>query len=240
MMRRRMLGVVLLEAEHSVETLGWADPSAWEPPAGLGEGFYGHPAAWPFPVVFAVAQGATAAASARCTPEATAGVVAAVGRLDGHCDLIVGGCGYFGAAWPAMSRPPGTPTVLSALDHLDLALASTSRDVAVLSMSAGAASSFLRPRADGRRIRVIGLDHERDWGLIGRPDWVTHPRWTLEGLEKGLRRVLEAESSPGGDLDNVGGVLLECTVLPQFGSLIRDHLDVPVYDVSSIVRGMMA
>ena len=84
----RVLGVILLDAEHSVETLGWDDPFSWQPPPGLGEGFYGHPAAWPLPVVFAVAEGATGKASAEGTPAAVQGVVDAIARLDGRCDLI--------------------------------------------------------------------------------------------------------------------------------------------------------
>lgn len=240
MARLRRLGVVLLEAEHSVETLDWDGPQEWQPPSGLGEGFFGHPKAWPVPVVFAVAEAATAAAAARCEPSAMRGVADAVARLDGRCDLIVGGCGYFGGAWPMVTPAPATPTILSVLDLLDLALARTGRDVAVLSMSEEAAQSFLQTRDDGDRIRVVGLDHCADWKAIGRPDWVTHPRWSVTGLEKDLAGVLDTETAPGGRLDDIGGALLECTVLPQFGSLIRDRVAAPVYDLAALVGGLIA
>ena len=239
MPRQRRLGVVLLDAEHSVETLDWENPDEWLPPSGLGEGFFGHPAAWPLPVLFAVAHGATAAAAAKSTAEALDGIAAAVGRLDGRCDLIVGGCGYFGAAWPLLGSPPSTPTILSALDLLDLALSSSRRDAAVLSMSAAAALSFLGERSDFDRIRVVGLDHCADWKAIGRPDWVSNPQWSVEGLEKNLQEVLDVEMQPGGGLHGVGAVVLECTVLPQFAAIIRDRVGVPVYDLISIVKAIV-
>ncbi|HEU0103485.1 MAG TPA: hypothetical protein VFR07_14295 [Mycobacteriales bacterium] len=236
----RVLGVILLEAEHSVETLGWDDPFSWQPPPGLGEGFYGHPAAWPLPVVFAVAEGATGKASAEGTPAAVQGVVDAIARLDGRCDLIVGGCGYFGAAWPALPAPPGTPAVLSSLDYLDDALRSTSRDVAVLSMSGPAATRFLADRPDAGRIRVVGLDDAKDWPLISRPDWATAPQWTLAGLEAGLRDVLAEAALPGGALDGVGAVVLECTVLPQFRAVVREYTRAPIVDVGTAVDALLA
>ncbi len=43
----QVLGVILLEADHSLETLGWDDPFSWRPPDGLSDGFFGHPGAWP-------------------------------------------------------------------------------------------------------------------------------------------------------------------------------------------------
>lgn len=237
---QQILGVIILEAEHSVDTLDLADPFSWRPPDGLGDGFLGHPGAWPVPTLFAVAHGATGRSSAECTAEALGGVASAIERLDGRCDVIAGGCGYFGAAWSVLDSPPETPTVLSALDYLDAALASTSRDVAVLSMSSKAAQDFLDRRVDAQRCRVIGLDDAGDWPLVARPDWVTNPKWELDGLVKGLRQVLDVESVPGGALDGVGGVLLECTVLPQFHSVIREYTKAPIYDVAAMVRQLLA
>jgi hypothetical protein len=232
--RPRTIGVILLEADHSVETLDLPDPFAWEPPAGLTSGFWGNPAAWPLPVVFAVARGATGAASAQRTPEAVQGVVDAIARLDGRCDLIVGGCGYFGAAWPALPAPPRTPTVLSGLDLLDDALRSTSADVAVLSMSADAAAGFLASRPDANRIRVVGMDGARDWDGFAHPDWAIAPQWTLDGLESGLRDVLGT-----GALDGIGAVVIECTVLPQFRSVIREHTPAPIFELGAVVAQLV-
>ncbi len=234
-----VLGVIVLEAEHSVETLDLPDPFAWRPPAGLSAGFYGNPDAWPLPTLFAVAENATGRSSAEGTPAAVQGVVDAVARLDGRCDLIVGGCGYFGAAWPHLDPAPRTPTVLSALDHLDDALRSTSRDVVVISMSGSAATTFLAPHPQSARVRVIGLDDAADWPLIGRPDWATAPQWTLDGLERGLRDVLAVAARPGGPLVDAGAVVLECTVLPQFRRVIREYTRAPIIDVGRIVDGLV-
>jgi hypothetical protein len=238
--RQQVVGVVLLEADHAVETLDLEDPFGWEPPAGLAPGFFGHPAAWPVPAVFAVAKGATAAAAANGEPEAMRGVANAVARLDGRCDLIVGSCGYFAEAWGAIETPPRTPTLLSALDLLDDALRSTSRDVAVLSFSDAPAERFLATRSDAYRLRVVGISPAGDWPLIGRLDWALNPEWTMEGLERGLREVVERELRPGGRLADVGALVLECTVLPQFRRVLREYTGAPIYDVGAEAAALLS
>lgn len=238
--REQVIGVVLLDADHSVETLDHPDPSAWEPPPGLTSGFFGHPGAWPLPTVFAVAWGATAAAAADGEPQAMQAVADAVQRLDGRCDLIVGSCGFFAEAWDTIETPPSTPTVLSALDLLDEALRSTAKDVAVLSYSVPPAERFLSTRPDWARIRVVGLTPAGDWPAIGQLDWAVSPQWTLAGLEAGLREVLEKELEPGGKLDDVGALVLECTVLPQFRHVIREYTNMPVYDAGTAAIALLA
>lgn len=236
----QVIGVVLLEADHSVETLDLPDPFTWEAPPGLGRGFFGHPAAWPLPALFAVARGATAAASAEAGPEAMQGVADAVARLDGRCDVIIGGCGFFAWAWPVIDKPPATPTVLSGLDLLDVALRATSRDIAVLSFSTPPAERFVASRPDWSRVRVLGISPAGDWPLIGRPDWATNPQWTTEGVEAGLRDVLADAVRPGGALDGVGGVVIECTALPQFRSVIREYTAAPIYEAGAFALSLLA
>ena len=235
----RTVGVILLEADHAVETLDLEDPFAWEAPPGLTKGFFGHPQAWPVPTLFAVARGATAAASAAAEPEALQGVADAVARLDGRCDVIVGGCGFFAWAWPVIETPPATPTVLSGLDLLDVALRASSHDVAVLSFSDAPAKRFVETRADASRVRVVGISPAGDWPLIGRPDWAVNPEWTIEGVEAGLREVLDAEARPGGALDRTGGVVIECTVLPQFRSVIREYTPAPIYEAGAFALSLL-
>lgn len=235
----RTVGVILLEADHAVDTLDLDDPFAWEAPPGLTKGFFGHPDAWPVPALFAVARGATAAASAAAEPEALRGVADALARLDGRCDVIVGGCGFFAWAWPVIEKAPATPTVLSGLDLLDVALRATGHDVAVLSFSDAPARRFVEARAGGARVRVVGISPAGDWPLIGRPDWAVNPQWTIEGVEAGLREVLGAEVRPGGALEGIGGVVIECTVLPQFRSVIREYTPAPIYEAGAFALSLL-
>lgn len=234
------LGVVLLDAEHYVETLDWEDPSAWVPPDGLGPGFLSHPAYWSLPVVFAVAAGATAEAAEQRRPEAVRGVVDAVRRLDGRCRMIVGTCGHFGDAWAELIPRPQTPTILSALDVLPDALRWSRRDVLVLTMTTVSGRRSLEGTPGSTRVRVVGLDGAGDWARIDRPDWVAHREWSEDGLECGLREVLERESGPGGALADVGCVLLVCTILPQFTAVIREYTDAPIVHVASLVETFLS
>lgn len=235
-----VLGVVLLDAEHYVETLDWEDPSAWEPPAGLGPGFLSHPAYWPLPTVFAVARGATSEAAAERRPEAVRGVADAVRRLDGRCRMIVGTCGHFGDAWAELDPRPETPTILSALDVLPDALRWSRRDVLVLTMTTAPGRRSLAGTPGSTRVRVLGMDGAGDWSKMDRPDWVTHRDWSEDGLESGLRAVLERESGAGGALDAVGCVLLVCTILPQFTAVIRKYTDAPLVHVGSLVETLLS
>lgn len=239
MSRDPVLGVILLEADHSVETAGWPDPFSWEPPPGLSESFFGHPGHWPVPSVFAVAHGATGTTSALGTPEAVQGVADAIGRLEGRCDLIVGGCGYFGDAWPLLRNRPSAFTLLSALDLLDTTLASTHRDIVVMSASTAAARRAVGGHAQSSRIQVIGLDGIGEWAHFARPDWARSGLVTDAGIVAGLRAVLERHAAPGGLLNGAGAVLLECTVLPYHRSVVREYTDAPIIDVERVLLGML-
>ena len=238
--RAQTVGVVLLESAHAVDTLDLDDPFAWVPPPGLTPGFFGHPGAWPVPALFAVARNASAAAAAVGDAAASRGVAEAVARLEGRCDLIVGGCGFFAYAWEAIGSPPATPTLLSGLDLLDGALRASARDVAVLSFGASAARRFLDRRADRERLRAVGLTPAGDWPKVGVPDYATNPQWTLEGLEAGIREVMERETRPGGALDGIGALVIECTVAPQFRRVLREYVTVPILDASTAAIAMLA
>lgn len=230
-----VLGVLLLEADHSVETVGLADPFSWRPPAGLGRGFFGHPDHWPVPTVFAVARGATGATSAAGTDEAVAGVVEAIGRLEGRCDLILGGCGYFGDAWAHLPARPAAYTVLSALDQLDAVLAATALDVVVMSASTQAGLRAVAQHPGRDRIRVVGLDGVGEWARFARPDWAEAGLISDAGIADGLRRTLARHAVPGGLLDGIGAIVLECTVLPHHRAVIREFSTVPIIDAEQLI-----
>jgi hypothetical protein len=235
-----VVGVVLLDSEHYTETLDWEDPYSWVPPVGLGTGFLSHPAYWSRPALFAVARGATAEAAEARRPEAIAGVVDAVRRLDGRCRMIVGTCGHFVDAWPALDPPPRTPTVLSALDVLGDALRWSRRDVLVLTMATESGRRSLAGTPGASRVRVVGMDGAGDWEEMDRPDWVHHRRWSEAGLEAGLREVLERERVPDGALDDIGCVLLACTILPQFTAVIREYTGAPIVHVGGLAEALLS
>lgn len=235
-----VVGVVLLDAEHYEDTLDWEDPTAWVPPAGLGPGFLSHPAYWSRPAVFAVAKGATGEAAAERRPEAVRGVVDAVRRLDGRCRMIVGTCGHFGDAWAELDPPPETPTILSALDILPDALRWSRRDVLMLTMTTESGLRSIADTPGSSRVRVVGMDGAGDWFLMDRPDWVAHREWSEAGLEAGLRQVLGRESIEGGALDGVGCVLLVCTILPQFISVIREYTGAPIVHVGGLAESLLS
>jgi hypothetical protein len=232
------LGVVLLHGDHVVETLGLADPWSAPPPAGLPPGFFGHRDFWPVPTVYTVARAATGSAVLAGEPAAIRDVVAAVERLDasGQCQLIVGSCGYFHAAHESLCT--ATPVLLSGLDLLPLAMAGSARPVGILTYSAAATGELLRDHPDRDRLRVVGVDDRTNWAAISAADWITDPKWTIEGLRAELLDVVRYEVAHGRYTD-VGSVVLECTVMPQFRSDLIGALARPVWDVAAVARTLL-
>lgn len=230
------LGVVLLNADHATETLSAPDPFNVAPPAGLPPGFFGHRDFWRVPTVYAVAENATGPAILDGDPMAIADVVEAVERLAPHCDLIVGSCGYFHAAQPLLSTT--TATLLSGLSLLPNALASTAAPIGVLTYNQDATIRLLAGHPERDRIRIAGVDHLSGWSAISLTDWVTHPRWTVGQLRAELLATCQAERDHGV-LAEVGAVILECTVMPQFRSDIARVLAVPVWDVAAVAKTLL-
>jgi hypothetical protein len=230
------LGVVLLQADHAVETLDAPDPFHVPAPPGMPPTFFGHPDFWPVPTAFAVARDATGSSILELDKQAVRSVIDAIGRLAPLCDLIVGSCGYFVAALPFVTVE--TPLLLSSLQLLDAALRSSSRPLGVLTYNRSSTEKILADHPERDRLRVVGLDHMPAWGTISRPDWITARQWTEKALRTELLEICERERR-GGALRDIGGIVLECTALPQFRSDIFEVLLCPVWDVSAIAKTLL-
>jgi hypothetical protein len=235
---RPVLGVVLLDGDHVTETARLESPFEWTPRHEAVRGFFGDPRTWPAPTLYAVASAADGPAMLDLRPAALQGVADAIQRLEGRCDLLVGGCGFFAAAWPLLRAQPHLPVLLSGLDLLDAALELTTRPVGILTYAAATTQRILQERPAQERMRIVGLETVGDWRYLAQQDWITRPRWTTDGLERGLRDLMGAEATSGAFAD-IGALILECTALPRFRSIIREYLDVPIFDVASVARSLL-
>lgn len=233
------LGVVLLDSDHYVAERGRFSPAD---PQGLGRlprGFFECPATWPVPTEFAVAKGATAKATLRLEKQTVEGLKTAVGDLAQRCDVVVANCGFFWGAWGAMSCGFPTVLLLSGLDVLDLVAVSTNKPIGVLTYSKEDAVQLLKDHPSFDRLRLVGLSDLPAWTAFGYDDYVTNGKWTVEQLRREFLRRVEQELG-GGTLSEVGSIILECTVLPQFIGDLRGLTTLPVFDLASLAKAALA
>lgn len=194
-------------------------------------GFLQHPATWGMRSMFRVARGATGDATALQTTEAREGMRQAAEALDGRVDVIATNCAYT-SFMSGVFDGIGTPVIAGGVDLLDQALRLTPRPVALL-----VSDSVIVRRLMGHvlpRVRLVELEGEPEWhrfaeGAPSRDGLLSQARMAAE-LQHRLERDLEQNGVPGA-------VVLECSGLPQFASLVRRvYGHVPVFDLVTSIH----
>lgn len=233
---RARLGIVLLNLPHYQASFAAAcDPADERGIGSLPPGFLESPVTWPVPTAFAVAEGARPAETLGARPAAARGLLTALRRLEEHCDLAIADCGFFWAARPAPCRRAAV--LLSGLDLLPLSTRMTRRSIGVLTFSAPALKPLLAGHPERGRLRIVGFNDLPQWAAFDCDDYGTNGRWSLPALrDELLGRV--ARELHGGDLQGVGALLIECTLMPQFRAAIREVTDLPVLDVTGSALAM--
>lgn len=229
------LGVIQLDFFGALDTADLPDPFKATAPPGTPLGL-GNPDFWPVPTAFAVAPGAIGMDIVEGTPVALAGISAAIGRLSRYCDLIIGNCGYM---YTARTLPPsGTPTLLSGLQLLPNALASTSRPVGVLTFNQAGTEKLLASHPERSRLRIVGVDDQPAWSVVWHRDLITGNKFNPEKMRGELLDVCIRERRTGAFSD-IGTLVLECTGMPIFRADIIAALKLPVWDIVAVTRGLL-
>jgi Asp/Glu/hydantoin racemase len=198
-------------------------------------GDMGNALTWPFPVLYRVVRGAS---PQRVVLDQAAGLLP--GFIDAAQELVQQGaeaittnCGFLSLFQAELAAAVRVPVATSAL------------------MQVAAVQATLPP---GRRVGVVTINaaaltpaHLR---AVGAP-----PDTPLAGVEQGreLYRVLVAGAKD--DLDpaaaqqdvldagrallqrhpDIGAIVLECTNMPPYAAALRAELEVPVYDIYSLI-----
>lgn len=232
------LGVVLLDCSHYASAFGRFTPSDTR---GIGyvPGFFESPSTWPVPTTFAVASGAGPLPTIRGEPQAIEGLARAVDRVAGECDMVITDCGFFYAAVGRLSGRLGGTVLLSGLQLVELAGIMTTDPIGILTISAGRVEEMLAAHRLADRLRIVGVGDRPAWSSLGAEDFATNGRWTHDALRRELLEVVEPAFRAGTWRD-VGVLVLECTVLPQFRAVLRSATPVPILDVASIATGALA
>jgi hypothetical protein len=233
---RPRLGLILLDQEHA------RSGTSGSPPAGdaLPPWSYTSPDAWSVPWTAAVAEGARSAAALAAEPAAVEAVARAARRVAPEADLLVGNCGFFWAARERVRTATRTPTLLSSLDMLDLALGATAGDVGVITFSEPALERLLEHHPARSRLRLLGLAELPQWSVLAHDDYMTRDGWSVEGLGRELCDHVTRALKPNGGLAEARLLVLECTVLPYYRPALRKMTSLPVVDVKTIAEALLA
>ncbi|MFJ4027990.1 hypothetical protein ACIPWF_10615 [Paenarthrobacter sp. NPDC089989] len=226
-----LLGVILCDLDsYPVDYVECLTPDA----PGISDnpvGFFENPASWQgLPVAYAVARGARVEPLVNGEPEAVEAFWAASEKL-AHCPLVITDCGFFFYARKDMRQTANVIT--SGLDLLPIASVLTSKDIGVLTVSESLATKLLGDHVLSSRIVIAGMEGEPGWATMLTNDHALGNGWDQPLLKEGVASVVRREFGPGGRFENIGVLVLECTLLPEFRREIRKYTSVPILDVAS-------
>ncbi|RWN56409.1 MAG: hypothetical protein EOR99_34930 [Mesorhizobium sp.] len=233
------LGVALMDYNNLTADYGRFSPTDR---VGLGSDCIGSiecPASWPFDTIYSVARGGGPRETLAGADSAVRGVTQAVHCLESESDLVIANCGFFWCGWKLLRGSNETPVLLSGLDFLDLALSATSGLIGVLTFSKPCVEALLRDHDGIRRMRIVGFSDLPSWKAIEEPDCFESGGWTEESLRDEFVTRLESELSDGS-LKNVRALVIECVGMPKWRSDIRKLTNVPIFDLMSITKSLLA
>lgn len=138
---------------------------------------------------------------------------------------------------PLVDHPSdNTVRLLSALELLPYALASSSRPVGILTFDKRLTEQMLADHPDASRLRIVGLSDQANWSNFWAPDWYAKKlRASTDALRRELLEVCLRERQTGAFTEIVS-LVLECTAMPQFRADIVAAIRVPTWDIAAFAK----
>jgi hypothetical protein len=116
----------------------------------------------------------------------------------------------------------------------------TNQPVGVLTWNAEPLVPLLRDHPGWDRMRLLGFGDLPDWRkAVTFDDYEKPGGWTLDRMEEQFRERLADAFAEGGDLEDVGILVVECTCVPNFRAAIRTVTSVPVLDIVYFTEGAL-
>lgn len=194
-----------------------------------------NPDSYPFPVLFRRVPGANYD-SVLHNPHGDildAMVIEAMEMVKKGVRAIITSCGFNAIFQKEMARALPVPVFTSTLMQTSFILSSIgSKKLAVITASKKA----LKPehfaavgQEDMGRIEIYGMDEQPEWSKIHlAPDQPL-------SIDTVAKEVVATAVTAQKETPDLGAILLECTDLPPFATAIRDSLQIPVFDLSTMV-----
>ena len=203
-------------------------------------GDMGNAQTWPFPVLYRVVRGATPEV---VVLEGARGMLqpfveAARDLVDLGAEAITTNCGFLSLLQQELAAAVAVPVATSSLMQVPWAQATLppGRRVGVLTIcratltsrhleSAGASADTPLEGTEGGRefFRVLIKAEKRDLDVAA----------AREDILAAGRRLVQAHPE-------VGAIVLECTNMPPYAAALQEALDLPVYDIYSMIQWFQA
>jgi Asp/Glu/hydantoin racemase len=197
-------------------------------------GDMGNAATWPFPVLYKVVKGAS---PQRVVKDRANGLLhafleAARELADLGADGITTTCGFLSLFQRDIAAHVGVPVATSSLMQAPMIqrVLPASRQVGILTISAKTLTpEHLAAAGVSADTPVVGTDEGREFtrAILG-----DEPVLDVAAAE---RDIIDAGEALVRRHPQVGAVLLECTNMAPYAATLREHLDLPVYDIVSFV-----
>ncbi|MBV9251605.1 MAG: aspartate/glutamate racemase family protein [Acetobacteraceae bacterium] len=212
------LGILMLEARF---------------PRILGD--MGNAGTWPFPVLYRVVKGAS---PQRVVLDSAAGLLesflaAATDLVDQGAEAITTNCGFLSLFQQELAAHVRVPVATSALLQVPWvqAMLPPGQRVGVITVSAESLTA--------RHLEAAGAPP--DTPFIGTEDGQEFFRVLISGDKQDMDVSLASQDilNAGRTLmqrhANIGAVVLECTNMPPYAHALRKELNVPIFDIYSLI-----
>jgi hypothetical protein len=203
-------------------------------------GDMGNATTWPFPVMYRVVKGAS---PERVVLNAAAGLLpdfleAAAELVSFGAEAITTNCGFLSLFQHEIAAHVGVPVATSSLMQVPWVQATLppGKRVGVITVSGGS----LTPR----HLAAAGVP--ADTPFVGTENGVEFFRVLILGekqdMDVGLaaKDILDAGRRLVAAHPDVGAIVLECTNMPPYAQALREALQLPVYDIYSLITWLHA
>ncbi len=203
-------------------------------------GDIGYAGTWPFPVLYRVVKGAS---PERVVLHAAEGLLprfleAAEELVRVGAGAITTSCGFLSLFQREIAAHVGVPVATSSLMQIPFVQASLppGRRVGVVTVSAASLTAA--------HLAAVGAPE--DTPLAGTENGVEISRVLIRGEKEELdvalaaRDVVEAGRALVRRHPEVGAIVLECTNMPPYAALLHEAVGLPVYDITTLVRWLIA
>jgi Asp/Glu/hydantoin racemase len=197
-------------------------------------GDMGNAETWPFPVLYKVVKGASPERVVRERANGLLDAFLAGARelVDMGADGITTNCGFLSLFQREIARHVGVPVATSSLMQAPMIarVLPAGRQVGILTVSARTLTAeHLTAAGVAADTPVVGTDDGREFSRAILGD---EPVLDVAAAE---RDIIEAGEALVRKHSQVGAVLLECTNMAPYASVLREHLGLPVFDIVSFI-----
>ncbi len=194
-----------------------------------------NPRTYPFPVLFKRVAGANYQSVLVCPDDRLVGamVQAAEEMIHQGVKVIITSCGFNAIFQKELADVLTVPVYTSALLQVPLIRASLGRQKLLVIT---ASKQDLTPR-HFQAVGVMGMTGIEISGMEVMPEWSKISRFPNEplALEKIEDEVVSLAVTGQQEHPDLGAILLECTDLPPFAGAVRKAVNLPVYDLLTML-----